>query len=126
VENVKGEEEGGVVRREVGREREDQALVPGGFASAGVVGAGGGAAGGVEVGDDVGAELAAAPVDVLQVLARDDGELQIERLERCRGGRRRRHGRGWRLELGVSIRGRRVLVLVLVLVRVERGGGGRW
>jgi hypothetical protein len=118
VENVKGEEEGGVVRREVGREREDQALVPGGFASAGVVGAGGGAAGGVEVGDDVGAELAAAPVDVLQVLARDDGELQIEGLERCRGGQG--HGRGWSLELGVSIRGR------LVLVRVERGGGRRW
>jgi hypothetical protein len=80
VEDVEGEDERGVVRREVGREREDDALVPGGLAAAGVVGAGGGAAGGVEVGDGVGAEVAAAPVDVLQVLARDDGDLQIEGL----------------------------------------------
>lgn len=47
MEDVEGEEERGVVRREVGREREDDALVPGGLAAPGVVGAGGGAAGGV-------------------------------------------------------------------------------
>lgn len=120
MEDVKREEERGVMRREVRWEREDQALVPGGFASAGVVGASGGAAGGVEVGDNVGAQVAAAPVDVLQVLARDYSELQIERLERCR--RRRRHRRRWSLELGVSIRGRGRRVRV----RVERRGGGRW
>jgi hypothetical protein len=45
VEHVEGEEERGVVRREVGRELEDDALVPRGLAAAGVVRTGGGAAG---------------------------------------------------------------------------------
>jgi hypothetical protein len=52
-------------------EREDQALVPGGFASVDVVETGGKAVGEIEVGDDIGAEVATAPIDVLQVLARD-------------------------------------------------------
>ena len=113
VEDVEGQEDGGIVRGEVGREREDEALVPDWLAPAGVVGAGGGAAGGVEVGDDVGAEVTASPVDVLQVLPGNDGDLQIERL----GWRRWRRRRG--LELGVSIRRKGVLV------RVERRGGRR-
>jgi len=122
VEDVEGQEDGGIVRGEVGREREDEALVPDWLAPAGVVGAGGGAAGGVEVGDDVGAEVTASPVDVLQVLPGNDGDLQIERLGRRRG-RWRRHRRRWDLELGVSIRRKRVLMLVLV--RVEGRGGRR-
>ena len=107
------------MRREVRRELEGDALVPRGLAAAGVVGAGGGAAGGIEVGDGVGAEIAAAPVDVLQVLARDDGDLQIHGLggRPRRGGHRR--GRGLVLRVGVLVRGERVL---LELVRVERGG----
>jgi len=120
VEDVEGQEDGGIVRGEVGREREDEALVPDWLAPAGVVGAGGGAAGGVEVGDDVGAEVTASPVDVLQVLPGNDGNLQIERLG-WRRWRRRRHRRRRGLELGVSIRWKEVLVLV----RVERRGGRR-
>jgi hypothetical protein len=122
VEDIEGKEEGGVMRREVRQEWEDQALVPGGVASVGVIGTGGRAAGGIEVGDDVGAEVAAAPVDVLQVLARDDGELQVERLERRHGRRLRRHRGWWSMEFRVSIRRRRVLLLL----RVERRVGGRW
>lgn len=120
VEDVEGQEDGGIVRGEVRREREDEALVPGWLAPAGVVGAGGGAAGGVEVGDDVGTEVTASPVDVLQVLPGDDCNLQVERLV----GRRwwwRRHRRRRGLELGVSTRRK----WVLVLVRVERRGGRR-
>lgn len=119
VEDVEGQEDGGIVRGEVRREREDEALVPSGLATAGVVGAGGGAAGGVEVGDDVGAEVTASPVDVLQVLPGDDCNLKVERLGRRRW--RRRHRRRWGLELGVGIRRKRVLVLV----RVEGRGGRR-
>lgn len=66
----------------MGREWEDDALVPRGLASTGVVGAGGGAAGGIQVGDGVGAEVAAAPVDVLEVLTRNDDDLQIHGLWR--------------------------------------------
>lgn len=84
VENVEGEEDRWVVRGEVGREREDEALVPGWLAPAAVVGAGGGAAGGVEVHHDVGTEVATAPVDILQVLPGDDGNLQVERLRQRR------------------------------------------
>jgi hypothetical protein len=69
VEDIEGKEEGGVMRGEVRQEWEDQALVPGGVVAVSVVRTGGRAAGGIEVGDDVGAEVAAAPVDVLQVLA---------------------------------------------------------
>lgn len=116
MEDIEGEEQRRIVRGEVGREREDDALVPCRLAAADVVGAGGGAAGRVEVGDDVGAEVAAAPVDVLQVLARDDGHLQIDSFEWRRGGRRR-HRRRRGLVLGLRVRGKRVLVLML---RVER------
>jgi hypothetical protein len=84
VENVEGQEDGGVVRGEVGRKREDEALVPGWFAPAAVVGAGGGAAGGVEVDHGVGTEVATAPVDILQVLPGDDSNLQVERLRQRR------------------------------------------
>lgn len=80
VENVEGQEDGGVMRGEVGRKREDEALVPGWFAPAAVVGAGSGAAGGVKVHHDVGTEVATAPVDILQVLPADDGNLKVERL----------------------------------------------
>jgi hypothetical protein len=76
-----GKDEGGVMRREVRLERGDQALVLGGFASVDVVETGGKAVGGIEVGDDIGAEVTTAPIDVLQVLARDNDELQVERLE---------------------------------------------
>lgn len=121
VEDVEGQEDGGVVRGKVGRERKDEALVPGRLAPASVVGAGGGAAGGVQIDDDVGAEVAATPVDVLQVLPRDDCNLQVERLRRPRWWRRR-HRRLWRLELGVGTRRRK---RVRVLVWME-GRGGRW
>lgn len=124
VEDVEAQEDGGIVRGEgVGREREDEALVPGGFAPADVVGAGGGAAGGFEVGDDVGTEVTASPVDVLQVLPGYDCNLQVERLGRRHWRRQRRHRRRWGLELGVGSGRKRVLVLVRV--RVEGRGGRR-
>lgn len=69
---------------------EGEALVPHGTGGAGVIGLGGDAAVRIEVENSAGLEVAAAPVDVLQVLGGDDGDLglQRERLRR-RGGRRR-------------------------------------
>jgi len=73
VEDLEGEE--GVVEWE--REGEGEALVPDGGGVAGVVGFGGQTALGVHPENDVGLQIAVLPVDVLEVLRRHDGEVQI-------------------------------------------------
>lgn len=57
-------------------------LVPDGFDTAGVVGLGGGAAVGINIGDDVGLQIAVPPVDVLQMLSGDDCDFEIQRRTR--------------------------------------------
>lgn len=91
VENFDREEEEGFRGRE--RDGKDEALVPDRAGGAGIIWLGRGAAIGVEVGNDVGLEIAASPVDVLEVLGGDDGYLEVERPQRRR---RRRRGSPWR------------------------------
>lgn len=66
------------------REREGETLVPDGGGVAGVVGFGGETAVGVDPEDDVRLEVAVFPVDVLEMLGGDDGEVEIHRLRRRR------------------------------------------
>ena len=72
------EREGGVAEGE--GEGEDEALVPDGSGGSGVVGFGGLAAVRVDPEDDVGFEVAVPPIDVLEVLGGDDGDVEVVEL----------------------------------------------
>lgn len=78
MEDLEGEER--LVERE--REGEREPLVPDGSGRPGLVRFGGEAAVRVDPEHGVGLEIAVLPVDVLQVLGGDDGELQVQRLGR--------------------------------------------
>lgn len=84
VKNFEGED--GIGEGEGERDRE--LFVPDGSGRAAVVGLGGEAAIGIDPEDGVGLEVAILPVDVLEVLGVDDGEVELEGLRRrdARGG----------------------------------------
>lgn len=90
MEDVEGEEKKGFGRGEGDGKRE--ALVPDGASGAGVVGLGGDAAVGIEVGHNVGLEVAVSPIDVLEVLRGDDGDLEVQGPRRWRWRRRALRG----------------------------------
>lgn len=87
MENLKGEE--GILER-LGK-RESEALVPDGAGRTRVIGFGGETTIRVDPEDNIGLEIPVFPVDVLEMLGRDDGEVEIQGL-RWRRARRRHAG----------------------------------
>lgn len=82
MEDLDGEQR--FLRRQ--REREDETLVPDGFGRAGIIRFSGETAVGVNPEDDVGLEIAVTPVDVLQVLGGDDGDVDVVGFRRRSSG----------------------------------------